>query len=64
MMCKLNFSGLWNIKGNLENLQSLANPFSGICHGSIFKLSQNSLKIGNTDCIEYSIDAEAVYTSE
>ena len=46
MMCKLNFSGLWNIKGNLENLQSLANPFSGIRHGSIFKLSQNSLKIG------------------
>ena len=42
MMCKLNFSGLWNIKGNLENLQSLANPFSGIRHGSIFKLSQNS----------------------
>ena len=46
MMCKLNFSGLWNIKGNLENLQSLANPFSGIRHGSIFKLSQNTLKIG------------------
>ena len=39
MMCKLNFSGLWNIKGNLENLQSLANPFNGIRHGSIFKLS-------------------------